>query len=167
MHEPRILGHSVHPVIIVSPLCLLSLAVVFDFIHLLGGASYFAVVSYWMMATGLIGGMLTSLLSWVDWMTVPGPPRAKAIGLAYGLVNLAVLLLYTGSWYSRYNDSGMPELVATVFSTLGAGVALLGLLLGGELLEPSPARPAAGREEIISLNVTTTNAHGAIARGAH
>ena len=154
MHEPRILGHTIHPIIIVSPLCLLSLSVVFDFIHLVGGAPSFAVVSYWMMATGLIGGSLTALLGWIDWMASIHSPKRKGIGMAYGLVNAAVLLLYTGSWYARYNQAGTPEVMATVFSTLGAGVALMGSMLGGELFDRAPAVEAASRDELISLNVT-------------
>ena len=167
MHEPRILGHSVHPVIVVSPLCLLSLAVVFDFIHLLGGVAAFAVVSYWMMATGLIAGFLTAALWWIDRVAAPRDPRSKNSGVAYGIVNTAVLLLYTGSWYARYNDPGTPELLATIFSTLGAGMGMIGSWLGGELFDRASAYEASRPDDLISLNVTTIDAHNVTARGAH
>lgn len=164
MHEPRILGHSIHPAIVVFPLSLLSLAVVFDFIHLIGGGVSFAVVSYWMMTIGLIGGVTTALIGWVEWLSMPNRTGRKTLALAYGVVNAAVLLLYLGSWYTRTNHAGTPEVLATVFSTMGAGVGLIGSWLGGELFARTHAADA---DEIISLNVTTIDAHNVSARGAH
>ena len=166
MHEPRILGHSVHPIIVVSPLCLLSLAVVFDFIHLLGGSVSFAVISYWMMATGLIAGSLTAALWWIDRIALPTGPVSKGSGLAYGVVNTAVLLLYAGSWYTRYNHPGTPELMATIFSTLGAGLGLIGSWLGGEVFDRAPLHLAPDPDALISLNVAM-DAPNVTARGAH
>jgi uncharacterized membrane protein len=135
MHGPKILGHSIHPILIVFPLGLLATAVVFDFIHLLGGAATFALVAYWMIAAGLVGGVLAAVFGWIDWIAIPTGTRAKGIGLAHGVVNSVVMLLYAGSLLSRYNDPLRPEILSTVFSTVGAGIALVGGWLGGELVE--------------------------------
>lgn len=131
----RLLGHSIHPILIVFPLGLLSTGVIFDFIHLLGGSPTFTLVAYWMIASGLIGGVVAAAFGWVDWFVIPAGSRAKRIGLAHGIVNGIVLLLYAGSLYVRYNDPSQPEIMATVFSTVGAGFALVGGWLGGELVE--------------------------------
>ncbi|MBV9241933.1 MAG: DUF2231 domain-containing protein [Acidobacteria bacterium] len=131
----RVLGHSIHPILIVFPLGLLSTGVVFDFIHLLGGGPTFTLVAYWMIMSGLVGGMLAAIFGWVDWFVIPSNSRAKKVGLLHGIVNAIVLLLYAASLYFRYNDPSRPEIIATVFSTIGAGFALVGGWLGGELVE--------------------------------
>jgi uncharacterized membrane protein len=136
MESPaRILGHSIHPIIVVFPLGLLATAVIFDFIHLLGGPAAFVLVAYWMIVSGLIGGVIAALFGWIDWLGIPPASRARKIGLAHGLVNTLVLSMYAASLYLRSNDAGRPEIAATVFSTVGAAFALVGGWLGGELVE--------------------------------
>ena len=131
----RILGHSIHPILIVFPLGLLATAVVFDVIHLAGGNFIFAVVAYWMIVAGLLGGLAAALFGWIDWFGIPSDTRAKSIGLAHGLVNSCVMLLFAVSWYLRMPAPERPTMLASVLSIVGALVALVGGWLGGELVE--------------------------------
>lgn len=131
----KIFGHSVHPVLIVFPLGLFTGAVVFDVVHMLGGASVFAVVAYWMIVAGLIGGLLAAVFGWIDWLGIPSETRAKSVGLAHGLVNSGVMLLFAVSFYLRMGLPERPPTAASLISIAGVALALVGGWLGGELVE--------------------------------
>ena len=133
--KAKFLGHSIHPILIVFPLGLLATAVVFDVIHLIWGNSTFATVAYWMMAAGIVGGLLAAPFGWIDWMAIPAGVRAKRVGLTHGLVNTAVLLLFATSWYFRIDAPERPAMIASILSLAGFLLALVGGWLGGELVE--------------------------------
>ena len=131
----KLSGHSIHSALIFLPLGLLSTGVVFDFIHLLGGSAGFSRVSYYMILGGLISGVVTAVFGWIDLLAIAARTRALKIGVVHGLVNAIMLTLYGASLCVRSNDPGQPEILATMFSTVGTGFALIGCCLGGELME--------------------------------
>jgi uncharacterized membrane protein len=133
--KARFLGHSIHPILIVFPLGLLATAVVFDIIYLIWNRTDMASVAYWMMAAGIIGGLIAAPFGLIDWLAIPSGTRAKTIGLMHGLGNVVALLLFAGSWWMRNDNPTHPETVASVLSFLGAGMAAVGGWLGGELVE--------------------------------
>lgn len=133
--KAKILGHSIHPVLIVFPLGLLGTAVVFDILHMIWGNSVFAVAAYWMMAAGLIGGLLATPFGLIDWFAIPSDTRAKTVGITHAFVNVAALLLFAVSWYLRNGAVEHPALTASIFSIAGLAFALVGGWLGGELVE--------------------------------
>jgi uncharacterized membrane protein len=131
----KLFGHAIHPILIVYPLGLLSTAVIFDIIHLITADSRWATISYWMIAAGIIGGLLAAVFGLIDFLNIPNGTRAKRIGLLHGLTNVFVVALFAISWYLR---SGLPEAPSTLALTLsfvGVAAALLGGWLGGELVE--------------------------------
>jgi uncharacterized membrane protein len=131
----KFLGHPVHQMLIVFPLGLLATAVIFDLIYLAGGAPTMAIVSFWMIAAGIIGGFLAAPFGWIDWFAIPRGTRAKSIGLWHGAGNVVVLLLFIGSWFLRRDLPERPEALAFALSFAGAGLALLTGWLGGELVD--------------------------------
>src|SRR5688500_12890770 len=133
--KAKILGHAIHPIMIVFPLGLLATGVVFDAIYLIWGHPDMASVAYWMIAAGIVGGLLAAPFGWIDWFAIPSGTRAKRIGLIHGLANMTVVLLFAGSWWLRSDIPTRPETLASVLSFLGAGLALFGGWLGGELVE--------------------------------
>jgi uncharacterized membrane protein len=133
--KARILGHGIHPIMIVFPLGLLATGVVFDVIHLIWGNPTMATVAFYMIVAGIIGGFLAAPFGWIDWFAIPTGTRAKSVGLMHGLVNTGVLLLFIGSWWLRRDAPERPETLASVLSFAGAGLALVGGWLGGELVE--------------------------------
>ena len=146
--KAKFLGHGIHPILIVFPLGLLATAVVFDIIYLIWGNPDMASVAYWMMAAGIVGGLLAAPFGTIDWIAIPANTRAKTIGLMHGLSNVVALLLFAGSWYMRNDLPERPETLASILSFLGAGVAGLGGWLGGELVE----RLGVGVHEGANLN---------------
>lgn len=88
----KLLGHPIHPMLIVFPLGLLATAVAFDIVGLSKGDSSWFGISFWMIAAGIIGGLLAAVFGLVDWWAIPSGTRAKAIGLWHGAGNVLVVL---------------------------------------------------------------------------
>jgi uncharacterized membrane protein len=133
--KAKLFGHAIHPILIVFPLGLLATAIIFDAIYLVTENSLMAVVAYWMIAAGIIGGAAAAVFGWIDWLEIPANTRAKRIGLLHGVGNVVVMLLFIGSWWLRRDLPNSPDMMALVLSYLGAGLALLTGWLGGELVE--------------------------------
>ena len=131
----KLFGHAIHPILIVYPLGLLSAAVIFDVIYLVTGNPTWTTVSYWMIAAGIIGGLLAAVFGLIDFLNIPSGTRAKRIGLLHGSVNLSVMILFIASWLLRANSIEVPSTAAFALSFIGVGAALLGGWLGGELVE--------------------------------
>ena len=131
----KLFGHAIHPILIVYPLGLLSAAVIFDVIYLVTGNPTWTSVSYWMIAAGIIGGLLAAIFGLIDFLNIPSGTRAKRIGRLHGVVNLCVMILFIASWLLRMNSPEAPSTAAFALSFIGVGAALLGGWLGGELVE--------------------------------
>lgn len=131
----KLFGHAIHPILIVYPLGLLSTAVVFDVIHLVTGNPMWATISFWMIAAGVVGGLLAAVFGLIDYLNIPSGTRAKRIGLLHGMVNAGVMALFAVSWYLRSDAPAAPSSLELALSFLGVGAALLGGWLGGELVE--------------------------------
>ena len=138
--KAKIFGHAIHPILIVFPLGLLATAVIFDVIYLATGNRTWSFVAFWMIAAGLIGGLVAALFGLIDYLNIPNNTRAKRIGMYHGLVNLGAVLLFAVSFYLRWNVPGdlntiSPPTTALLCSFAGAALALLGGWFGGELVE--------------------------------
>ncbi len=131
----KFLGHAIHPILVTFPLGLLATGVIFDAIYLIWGNETFATVAYWMIASGIIGGLIAAPFGTIDWLAIPSGTRAKRIGLMHGGANILALLIFIASWWLRSDAPQRPETLASVLSFAGAGLAALGGWLGGELVE--------------------------------
>lgn len=132
----KLAGHAAHPIMIVFPLGLLSTAVIFDIVYLLTDNSTFALVAYWMIVAGLLGGLAAAVPGWIDWFAIPPKTRAKSVGLVHGLGNVVVLLLFALSWLFRRDEAGyVPSVIALALSFLAFAIAAVTGWLGSELVE--------------------------------
>jgi uncharacterized membrane protein len=131
----KLFGHAIHPILIVYPLGLLSAAVIFDVIYLFTANPTWTTVSFWMIAAGIVGGLLSAIFGLIDYLGIPSGTRAKRIGLLHGLTNVAVMLLFIVSWLLRWSVPETPSMAALAFSFIGVAAAFLGGWLGGELVE--------------------------------
>lgn len=131
----KFLGHHIHPILIVFPLGLLSTAAVFEIVYYATGSPTFSGVTYWMLISGVIGGVLAAAFGWIDWFAIPRGTRAKYIGLIHGGVNATALVLFFVSWYLRTGATPEPSALASILAFAGVAFALVGGWLGGELVE--------------------------------
>jgi uncharacterized membrane protein len=131
----KLLGHPIHPMLIGFPLGLLATAVAFDIVGLVSGDSSWFGISFWMIAAGIIGGLLAAVFGLIDWLAIPSGTRAKAIGLWHGLGNLVVVLLFIASWFMRRPMPTHPSTGALTLSFIAVMLALVTGWLGGELVD--------------------------------
>jgi len=132
----RALGHSIHPMLVVFPLGLLTAAVVFDAVHLATGNETFSQVGFWNIVAGVIGAALAAVTGLIDWFGIPNRTRARSTGLLHGCLNAAVTVLFLIALLVRADRPA---------HTAGAGLFVVELLalvvgvgaawLGGELVE--------------------------------
>ncbi len=130
----KFMGHSIHQMLIVFPLGLLATAVAFDVLWLIIGGATLPTVAYWLIAAGLIGGVVAAPFGTVDWLAIPRGTRAKRVGAMHGGGNVLVLLLFLGSWLLRRETPVEPPIAALLLSFAGVALSLVTAWLGGELV---------------------------------
>src|ERR671930_767012 len=122
----KVLGHPIHPMLIVLPLGLLTGAVVFDAIYLWRGSSTVATVGYWNIAGGIVGGLLAAVFGLIDWLAIPAGTRAKRIGLWHGAGNFSIVVVFIVSWILRLPQHAYaPDVLPLALGFLAVGAALL------------------------------------------
>ncbi len=132
----KLLGHPVHPMLIVLPLGLFIGAVVFDAIAIARDSVSFANVGFWNIAAGVIGGLLAAVFGLIDWLAIPNGTRAKRIGLYHASSNVLAILGFVIVWWMRYESTArvastaefVLEVIALLFGAFGGW-------LGGELVD--------------------------------
>jgi uncharacterized membrane protein len=140
--KAKLLGHPIHQMLVPIPFGLLATAVIFDLIYLVWTNNpTMVVVSYWMIAAGIIGGLIAAPFGLVDYLAIPTGTRAKYVGMLHGLGNVLVLLMFAISWWLRYastvpgSDVHVPGTAALVLSFAGFVLAGVTGWLGGELVD--------------------------------
>jgi uncharacterized membrane protein len=132
----KVLGHAAHPILIVFPLGLLATSVIFDVLCAATHNPQFPIAAYWMIAAGVVGGIVAAVPGLVDWLAIPKNTRAKRIGLWHAVGNDLVLILFAVSWWLRRDTPNHePETIAFALSVVGVLIALFTGWLGGELIE--------------------------------
>jgi len=132
----KLAGHAVHPMLITLPLGLLGTAVVFDIIRAFTDEADLAVASFYMLAAGIIGGLLAAVFGLWDWLAIPAGTRAKRIGLWHGVGNVVVVVLFAVSWLLRRGQGGYaPSGPALWLGIIAVLLALATAWAGGELVE--------------------------------
>jgi len=131
--KTKIVGHPIHPMLIVFPLGLFSSSLIFDMAYLATKKKELATVSYWMLVSGLVGGMVAAPFGSNDWLHIPDGTRAKSVGMIHGLGNFAVIGLFGASWLLRRGKPTQPGAAAIAVALLAGGLSLSTAWLGGEM----------------------------------
>ena len=163
----KVLGHPIHQMLIPFPFGLLATAVIFDVIYLFvsnpATADTLSTVAFWMIAAGIVGGLVASPFGLIDWLAIPQGTRAKSVGLLHGVGNLVVLVLFALSLWLRYGSplqAHQPTTLALILSFAGFALAGLTGWLGGELVD----RLGVGVDDGAHLNAPNSLTHSS-ARG--
>jgi uncharacterized membrane protein len=134
--KAKILGHAIHPMLIVLPLGLLIAAVIFDALFFITDNQSLAVVGFWNIAAGIIGGLLAAIFGLWDWLAIPSGTRAKSVGLWHGVGNVVVIALFAIAWLLRWNEPAYePTILVFILELLGLGLGAVTGWLGGELVD--------------------------------
>jgi uncharacterized membrane protein len=115
---------------------LLATALFFDLIALaMNRHQGLFTASFYMIAAGIIGGLLAALFGAIDFLKIPSGTRAKRVGRLHGGGNVIVVVLFAASWWLRRGTPADPPTLAIVVAAAGAGLATLTGWLGGELVD--------------------------------
>jgi uncharacterized membrane protein len=131
----KLFGHPIHQMLIVFPLGLLAMAILFDLLALGSGNGYWSEIAFWMMAAGVITGLIAAPFGAIDWLAIPTGTRARRIGALHGIGNVIVVLLFAVSWLFRRDAPAAPGGLALLLSFAGGVLALGTGWLGGELVD--------------------------------
>ena len=132
----KLLGHPIHPMLIVLPLGLFIAAVAFDALYLWRGSRTFAAVAYWNIAAGVVGGLLAAVFGLIDWFAIPAGTRAKRIGLLHGASNVIVVAIFALVWLMRGNTAdAIPTTNLFILEVIALGLGSIGGWLGGEMVD--------------------------------
>src|SRR5262245_21808278 len=134
----KVLGHAVHPMLIVFPLGLLVTSVVWDVVHLVSGSARWGMISFWTIVAGVVGALLAAIPGFIDWLSIPRGTRARTVGLYHLGLNLGMLALFVVSLLARWAAPGGYETAGVgrmIWGWIGVAVALVASWLGGELVE--------------------------------
>ena len=130
----NLLGHPVHPMLIAFPLGLLPVAVALDITYLCTGNAQWTAISFWLIAIGVVSGLVAAVFGLADWLGLEAGTRAKRIGLWHGLINVVVTVLFAISWFMRREVPATPPMPAIVLGIVAILFALVAAWLGGELV---------------------------------
>lgn len=156
--KAKLFGHAIHPILIVFPLGLLGTAAIFDAIYLITANPNLPIASFWMLVAGIIGGLLSALFGFIDWINIPNGTRAKSTGLIHSVLMEITLLLFAVGLYLRWSTPDTPSTVATICSFAGLAFALVGGWFGGELVE----RLGVGVSSDANLNAPNSLTHSKV-----
>jgi nitrite reductase/ring-hydroxylating ferredoxin subunit/uncharacterized membrane protein len=124
------LGHPLHPVITDIPLGAWTLALLFDIIYLLRGTHGWVSAADVSIVVGLLGALGAAVTGYTDWNETIG--RERRVGVAHGLLNTVVIVIYLASLSLRV--SGSSRGLAIVLALVGYALVLTAAFLGGDLV---------------------------------
>ena len=131
----KLFGHPIHQMLIVFPLGLLGASLFFDLIALGTNRPALMQAAFYMIAAGILAGLVAALFGLIDFLGIPSGTRAKRIGLLHGVGNVVVVGLFALSWWLRRPAPSAPGTTSIVISAIAVGIALVTGWLGGELVD--------------------------------
>lgn len=130
-------GHPIHPMLIPFPLALWVTSFLTDVLYLLfvrNGS--LLLISKYMLAAGILGGLLAALPGIVDWLAIKDS-EVKKVADWHARLNVIALVIFAASFYLRtsYGRSWMGGSLTLPFLLSFVGVILIGVSgwLGGDL----------------------------------
>lgn len=161
--KAKILGHAIHPILIVVPLGLFTTSLVFDAVASVTGSGEWSLVAFYMIGAGIVGGLLAAIFGLVDWLAIPRGTRASEVGLAHGLGMVGAVVFFAGSWFLRRDDPPAPETLAIGLSGVGLLIASVSGWLGGELVQKMGVSVSPGA----NLDAPSSLSRGGALRAQH
>ena len=155
--KARLFGHPIHQMLIVFPLGLLATSLFFDIARLSSGNPQWSTISYYLIAVGIVSGLVAAVFGLIDWLSIPAGTRAKRIGLLHGGGNVVVVLLFAGSWLLRRDDSTLRAYSAEDLSLLWSSSQAPADALGGKVVKFSVPVVANGK---VYAGMKTDGSHG-------
>ncbi|HSM83982.1 MAG TPA: DUF2231 domain-containing protein [Nodosilinea sp.] len=128
-----ILGHPLHPVIVIFPIAFLSGAAGTDLGYWLTQDVFWARAGVWLLGLGVLAGVAAGVTGMLDFVKIPRV-RARRAGWAHMVLNVAALVLSLGNWLMRLGDAAAAILpLGLILSCTVAVLLMVSGWFGGEL----------------------------------
>jgi nitrite reductase/ring-hydroxylating ferredoxin subunit/uncharacterized membrane protein len=124
------LGHPLHPVITDIPLGAWTLAVLFDLVSLFNPGQTWTTAADVTILVGVVAALGAAVTGYTDWNETID--RERRVGIAHGLINTVVLVIYLVSWLIRL--TGGSRGLAIFLALVGYVLVICAAFLGGELV---------------------------------
>ena len=118
----RILGHPVHPMLVVVPSALFPLLLLLDAVHFFTGDDAVWRAGFWVAAAGVVTTLVAMVPGIVDMARIPDGSRAHRVALFHFVLGTLTLVAYVAATWVRWG-------AGTDRFLLAAGVEVLGTLL--------------------------------------
>ncbi|MDB9526118.1 DUF2231 domain-containing protein [Oscillatoria sp. CS-180] len=129
-----ILGHPIHPVIVIFPIAFLSGAAGTDLGYWLTKGEFWAQASIWLLGVGLLSGAGAAITGMFDFVRIPRS-RSRQAGWAHMILNVIVLVLSIGNFFLRLASPEANILpIGLTLSWVVAGLLMASGWYGGELM---------------------------------
>lgn len=130
----KLLGHPIHQMLVVFPLGLLATSFFFDLIAIFTRRPSLQQAAFYMIAAGVVSGLLAAVFGLIDFLSIPGGTRAKRVGLLHGGGNVVVVAIFAVSWWMRRGAPSAPGTLPVILAGAAVALALVTGWLGGELV---------------------------------
>jgi uncharacterized membrane protein len=127
-------GHRLHVGLVAFPIGMLAAAAIFDVVHLVSGGPVWGLMSFWLIALGVVLALAAAVFGLIDWTSIPKQTRAKTVGAIHGIGNVVMVGLFAISWLLRFDRPEAPSVIAIALSLIAIGIATVTAWLGGELV---------------------------------
>ena len=132
--KTKVLGHALHPILIVFPLGLLITGAAYDVWYRRNKKPETAKMARSLIGAGVVSGVVAAIPGIIDWLAIPHSTRAKRIGLWHALGNVTQLSLFGLSWLLRRSQPEKPSGAALNLSIAGLLIGNGAAWFGGELV---------------------------------
>lgn len=132
--KSKVLGHALHPILIVFPLGLLVTGAVYDLLYRRNKRPETAKMARSLIGIGVVSGLVAAVPGVIDWLAIPQNTRAKRVGLWHAIGNVTQLTLFGLSWLLRRSEPEKPSNAALNLSIGGLLIGNGAAWLGGELV---------------------------------
>lgn len=130
----RLLGHPVHPMLVVLPSSIFPLLLLLDVVHFFSGHAAAWDVGVWLAGAGVITTLVAMVPGIVDMAHIPDETRAHRTALIHAVVGGLTLLAYAAGTFARYGAGTDRFAIAAGIDVAGVLLVTLQGWLGGELV---------------------------------
>ncbi len=128
-----ILGHPIHPIIVIFPIAFLSAAAGTDLGYLLTQDFFWARAGIWLLGLGVLSGVAAGVTGMVDFIKIPRVRKRRA-GWAHMALNIGALVFSAINVSLRLGNPAGPIVpLGLILSCTVAGLLLGSGWFGGEL----------------------------------
>lgn len=127
-------SHPLHPILVCFPIAFFTGTLVFDLLAVLFNRDHLAFVGYFMEIAGIFGAVLAAIPGIIDYsQTVPPDSSAKSRAAKHGITNTLMLLIFTGAWFYRRQETFEPWLLIAI-EAAGFILMMIAGWMGGTLV---------------------------------